>query len=143
MADAGDVGHTGPVRVLLVDDNPAVLRQVAQVLPREFEIVETLHSGESLQATVDAHHPDVVVLDITLPGPSGIVLASQLRRAGCQVGVVFLTMHHDADYVRSALDAGANGYVVKLRLALDLEPALWAAVEGERFISPIPELRID
>jgi DNA-binding NarL/FixJ family response regulator len=116
---------------------------VAQVLPPEFEIVETLQSGESLQATVDAHHPDVVVLDITLPGQSGIALASGLRESGCHVGVVFLTMHQDADYVRSAMAAGANGYVVKMRLALDLEPALWAAVEGQRFISPIPELRID
>jgi len=52
-------------------------------------------------------------------------------------------MHRDADYLRSALEAGANGYVVKMRLALDLETALWAAVEGERFISPLPELRIE
>ena len=131
------------MRVLLVDDNPKVLRQVAQVLPPQFEIVEILESGESLQDRVDAHHPDVVVLDITLPGQSGIELASQLRQSGCDVAIVFLTMHHDADYVRSALDAGANGYVVKLRLASDLEPALWAAVGGARFISPLPELRID
>ena len=137
------MGHAGPVRLLLVDDNPAVLRQVAQVLPPEFEILETLQSGERLQAAVDAQHPDVVVLDISLPGQNGIVLASQLRRSGCRAGVVFLTMHRDADYLRSALEAGANGYVVKMRLALDLETALWAAVVGERFISPLPELRIE
>ena len=141
MVEAGR--HSGPVRVLLVDDNPAVLRQVAQVLSPEFEIVEMLQRGESLQASVDAHRPDVVVLDISLPGPSGIVLATQLRRAGCRAGLVFLTMHHDADYVRSALNTGANGYVVKDRLALDLEPAVRAAVAAERFVSPLPELRID
>ena len=135
--------HTGLVRLLLVDDNPAVLRQIAHVLPPQFEIVEMLQGGERLQATVDAHHPDVVVLDITLPGTSGLALAAQLRRSGCQAGVVFLAMHRDADFVRSALDAGANGYVVKMRLALDLEPALWAAVDGEQFISPLPELCID
>ena len=141
--ETNDVRRAGPLRVLLVDDNPKVLRQVTQVLPPEFEIVETLQSGESLQESVYAHHPDVVVPDITLPGQSGIVVASQLRQSGCDVAIVFLTMHHDADYVRSALDAGANGYVVKLRLASDLEPALWAAARGERFISPLPELRID
>jgi DNA-binding NarL/FixJ family response regulator len=140
---ANDLSRAGPVRVLLVDDNPKVLRQVAQVLPPEFAIVETLQSGESLQERVDAIHPDVVVLDITLPGQNGIVVASQLRQSGCHVAIVFLTMHQDADYVRSALDAGANGYVIKLRLASDLAPALWAAVAGERFISPLPELRID
>ena len=119
------------------------MRQVAQVLPPEFEIVATLQSGESLLAAIAEHHPDVVVLDITLPGQSGIVLASRLQRAGSRVPVVFLTMHRDADYVRAALNAGANGYVVKLRLGSDLEPALRAAVEGSRFISPLPELSID
>lgn len=137
------MSHAGPVRLLLVDDNPAVRRQVAQVLPEEFTIVDALESGEHLQAAIDAQHPDVVVLDITLPGQSGIVLAKRIRASGAPTNVVFLTGHCDADYVRSALRAGASGYVVKMRLSLDLEPALRAAVDGERFISPLPELRID
>ncbi|HEX8030747.1 MAG TPA: response regulator transcription factor [Vicinamibacterales bacterium] len=131
------------MRVLLVDDNPKIWSQVARALPPGFEIVQTLSSGEMLQASVEAHRPDVVVLDISMPGQSGIALASQLRTAGCKASVVFLTMHHDADYVRSALGTGAQGYVVKMRIALDLEPALRAAAAGERFISPIPELRVD
>lgn len=131
------------VRLLLVDDNPAVLEQVAQVLPREFEIVGTLSSGEQLQATIDEQHPDVLVLDITLPGESGIALASRVRKSGSQVRIVFLTMHRDADYVRSTLGAGASAYVVKMRLGLDLEPALWAAIGGKRFVSPLAELDID
>ena len=136
-----DVSRAGPVRVLLVDDNARVLRQVAQVLPPDFEIVAMLQGGEALQESVDAHHPDVVVLDISLPGQSGIVVASQLVRSGHHVAIVFLTMHEDADYVRSAMDAGANGYVVKPRLASDLEPALRAALAGQRFISPLPDSR--
>lgn len=132
-----------PVRVLLVDDNPAVLRQVTRVLPPAFAVVAALESGDLLQASVEAHQPDVVVLDITLPGQSGIALASQLKDAGCRARVVFLTMHRDPDYVRSAFGAGADGYVVKMRLALDLEPALWAALDHARFVSPLPELRID
>ena len=137
------MSHAGPVRLLLVDDNPAVRRQVAQVLPEEFTIVEALESGERLQAAIDAQHPDVVVLDITLPGQSGIVLAKRIRASGTPTSVVFLTGHCDADYVRSALRAGASGYVVKTRLSLDLETALRAAVEGDCFVSPLPELQID
>lgn len=137
------MSHAGPVRLMLVDDNPAVLRQVAQVLPAGFEIVATLESGERLPSAIAAQHPDVVVLDITLPGQSGIVLAKRIRSSGVATSVVFLTGHCDADYLQSALRAGAIGYVVKARLSLDLEPALRAAVEGDRFISPLPQLRID
>ena len=127
-------------RVLLVDDNPAVLRQVVQCLPEHFEVVDTLESGARLRASIDAHHPDIVVLDITLPGESGIALAAQLGKAGCQARIVFLTVHSDPDYVRAALHAGACGYVVKMRLSLDLVPAMQAALEGRRFVSPVPEL---
>ena len=129
--------------MVLVDDNPAILRQVAQVLPDEFQIVEALQSGELLGASLDFHDPNVVVLDITLPGQSGIALASELKRSGRPVAIVFLTVHRDIDYVRSSFGAGASGYVVKMRLALDLVPALRAAVEGRRFVSPLPELHID
>lgn len=132
-----------PARLVIVDDNPAVLRQIAQLLPPEFEIVDTLEDGSELRAVIDAHHPDLIVLDITLPGQSGITLATQLTRHQCAAGIVFLTVHSDADYVRAALAAGARGYVVKMRMSLDLVPALHAVLEGKRFVSPLPELRLD
>ena len=69
--------HT--VRLLLVDDNPAVLRQVIQLVPSPFEIVCTLREGTGLIGAVDTYQPDIIVLDITLPGVNGLVLASQLR----------------------------------------------------------------
>ncbi len=54
-----------------------------------------------------------------------------------------MTVHSDPDYVRAAFDVGAYGYVVKMRLSLDLLPAIHAALEGRRFISPLPELHIE
>lgn len=129
------------VRVLFVDDNPAVLRQVVQLLPPRYDVVETLSCGAGLAAAMARHRPDVVVLDISLPGNSGIALATQLGSGA--IPIVFLTVHHDPDYVRAAFEAGACGYVVKMRLSLDLIPALEAAMAGRRFISPLPELRID
>ena len=126
------------IRVLMVDDNPSVLRHAAEVLPDSFEILDTLDSGDDLQAVVAECAPDVVVLDITLPGENGLELAARLTSAGGAPRVVFLTVHQDPDYVRSALAAGALGYVVKMRLAVDLEAALRAAVENRQFISPLP-----
>ena len=131
---------TSRVRLLLVDDNAAVLRQVIQLLPREFEIVGTLEDGTGLRDAVRNHQPDIIVLDITLPAVSGIALASQLRKAGCAAKIVFLTVHSDPDYVRAAFAAGAAAYIVKTRLSLDIVPALRTALRGERFISPSPEL---
>jgi DNA-binding NarL/FixJ family response regulator len=78
--------------------------------------------------------PDIVVLDITMPGMTGIEIARLLQPSDAKV--VFLTVHDDADYLRSALAVGGLGYVVKDRLATDLVPALRKALAGRQFISP-------
>ena len=131
---------TKHIRLILVDDNPAVSSQVIRLLPSGFEVVGMLEDGAGLRGALQEHQPDIIVLDITLPGLSGIALALQLRDAGVAARIVFLTVHNDPDYVRAALAAGAAAYVVKTRLSLDLLPALEAVIEGRRFISPSPEL---
>ena len=127
-------------KILLVDDHPAVLRQTIDLLPQDYEVVEALESGSGLKAAVARHEPDLLVLDITLPGLNGIELASRLRQSGCSTKIVFLTAHCDKDYAREAFAAGGNGYVVKARLASDLVPALEAVLAGQRFVSPCAEL---
>jgi len=127
-------------RVVVVDDHPAVLRQVLQLISSEFEVVDVLDDGRPLPALVTSLEPDLIVLDITLPGLSGIEVASLLRKTGALAKIVFLTVHADPDYAREAFDVGATGYVVKPRLASDLIPALRAAMSGQRFVSPCPEL---
>jgi DNA-binding NarL/FixJ family response regulator len=96
--------------------------------------------GATLQRAIEIQHPDLVVLDITLPGVSGIELARDLTATAAGPKIVFLTVHDDPDYAREALAAGALGYVVKSRLASDLIPALHAALDGRRFVSPCPAL---
>lgn len=124
------------MRVVLVDDHPAVLAQVTRLLPADYEIVAALPDGTGLAAAIEKHRPEIVLLDITLPGASGIELATRLRRAGHLCKLVFLTVHDDPDYIQAALSAGAGGYVVKSRLAADLVPALEAVLAGRQFISP-------
>lgn len=135
------VNSASLAKILLVDDHPAVLQQTMRLLPETYEVVETLESGAGLKAAVARHEPDLIVLDITLPGQSGIELAAGLRRGGCSTKIVFLTVHCDADYAREAFAAGANGFVVKARLASDLVPALRAVLAGQRFLSPCAELK--
>ena len=87
-------------------------------------------------AEAERLHPDLIVLDITMPRLDGIEAARQLRRSHRHARLVFLTVHEDADFAQAALDAGGLGYVVKARLASDLLPAIRAALDDRRFISP-------
>jgi DNA-binding NarL/FixJ family response regulator len=111
------------------------------VLACGFAVVETLTDGQELARSLEAHHPDLLVLDITLPGVNGIELARHVLAAPRAPGIVMLTVHEDPDYAREAFAAGALGYVVKSRLASDLAPALQAALAGQRSLSPTRELR--
>jgi DNA-binding NarL/FixJ family response regulator len=130
-----------PTRILLVDDHPAMLKQLASMFPEEFHVVAALGDGRRVAEAILEHRPDVIVLDITLPGLSGIQVASHLRRIGIAPKIIFLTVHNDPDYARAAFDAGGLAYVVKMRLASDLMPALRAVSAGQRYISPSPELK--
>jgi DNA-binding NarL/FixJ family response regulator len=117
-----------------------MLALAANALAGECLVVGSVGDGRELLAEAERLHPDVIVLDITMPGFDGIEAARQLRRSERPACLVFLTVHEDADYARAALDAGALGYVVKTRLASDLLPAIRAALSDQSFISPAVRL---
>jgi DNA-binding NarL/FixJ family response regulator len=123
-------------RVLLADDHPAMRVLTATALAGECFIVGSVGDGRELLAEAERLHPDVIVLDVTMPRLDGIEAARQLRRSQRPARLVFLTVHEDADFARAALDTGGLGYVVKARLAADLLPAIRAALDDRRFVSP-------
>jgi len=123
-------------RVLLADDHPEMLTQIANVLAGDFEIIGSVANGVDLLKATSLLDPDAVVLDITMPGKDGIEAARQLTQSGCRAKLVFLTVHEDSDYVCAALRAGGSAYVIKARLASDLVRAVHEALEGHRFVSP-------
>jgi DNA-binding NarL/FixJ family response regulator len=127
-------------RLLLADDHPALLGQIASLLADGFEIVGAVGNGLDLLDAAAQLNPDVVVLDITMPSLDGIEAARRLRQAGSRAKLVFLTVHDDPDYMVAAMEAGGASYVVKERLATDLVPALRAVLVGEPFISPTANL---
>jgi DNA-binding NarL/FixJ family response regulator len=138
-----DAGSAQRPRVLLADDHPAMLALTANALAGECCVVGTVSDGRALLAEEERLHPDVIVLDITMPRLDGIEAARQLRRSHRPARLVFLTVHEDADFAQAALDAGGLGYVVKARLASDLLPAIRAALADSRFISPTISLQED
>jgi DNA-binding NarL/FixJ family response regulator len=123
-------------RVLLADDHAEILSQIGTVLAGEFEIVGTVANGLDLIRATAQLDPDVVVLDITMPGLDGIETARRLKHLGCRAKLVFLTVHDDPDYLHAALQSGGAAYVIKARLASDLSTAIHEALAGHRFVSP-------
>ena len=126
-----------PVRVLLVDDSDSMIQRAAAILAPECVIVGTANNGADALDAIGTLRPDVVVLDISMPGLSGLQVASALRHQGSSAAVVFLTVHDDQDFVAAAQEAGGTGYVVKRRLASDLMLAVQEAHAGRSFVSAL------
>lgn len=124
------------ISLLLADDNRAMLTELRDELSKEFSIVGGVDNGEEVIREVLRLDPDILVLDITMPGLSGIQAASHLRDAHCRTRIVFLTIHEQSEYVSAAFSAGAKGYVTKRRLGADLGMAIRRVFEGQTFISP-------
>jgi DNA-binding NarL/FixJ family response regulator len=121
--------------VLIADDHFTVLESVVHMLEPFFNVVGTASDGKAAVEAEDRLHPDVVVLDISMPVMSGIDAAKQMRKRGSKAGIVFLTVHEDTDILAAAKAAGGKGYVVKARLGTDLIPAINEVLAGRDFVS--------
>jgi DNA-binding NarL/FixJ family response regulator len=123
------------VRILLADDNSAVLDQASKVLAKDYEIVAAVKDGRAVLKECLLLKPDVIVLDISMGDVSGIELARQLLDSGCFCRVVFLTVHEENGFVNAALGTGALAYVIKSRLSIDLVSGVEAAMAEKLFVS--------
>ena len=127
-----------PVRVLLADDHALVragIRALLQGLEGVTVVAETGNGAEVLELA-RTHRPDVVLLDISMPGLSGLDVSAQLEQELPEVRVVVLSMHANEEYVLQALRSGAVGYMLKDSATAELELALKAVMQGETYLSP-------
>jgi len=122
------------LRVLLADDNPAILEVVKQMLQKDFTVVGTLQDGSSVLRQTPELNPDVLILDISMGDVNGLELTRQLKGKQCSTKIILLTVHEEYDFIRAAFDAGASGYVFKSRMNVDLHAALDAVKAGKVFI---------
>ena len=128
---------TTSVRVLLVDDNDAMLDRASEVLTPACVIAGQVHDGNAALKAAEKLRPDVIVLDISMHDMTGLEVAGHLHEAGSSAALVFLTAHDDEAYERAAQALGAAGYVLKSRLASDLLPAVQGARVRRRVESAV------
>jgi DNA-binding NarL/FixJ family response regulator len=127
-----------PIRVVLADDHSLVragIRALLQQIEGVSVVAEAGNSEEAWQA-VQKHLPDIVLMDITMPGASGLEATSRIARENPKVRVVILSMHTEQEYILQAIRAGASGYLLKGAHVPELEMALSAVINGETYLSP-------
>jgi len=124
------------VRVIIADDHRIVRDGLRMILSHdpEIEIVEEVEDGEHLLAVLEEVKADVVLLDIRMPGLSGLETLEILRERQHSIRVVILTMYDDPVYVRRAVELGADGYLLKSVDREELKRALRAVDSGQSYI---------
>jgi DNA-binding NarL/FixJ family response regulator len=126
------------IRVSLADDHPFVLMGIRSLIEMEedFEIASASSDGETAMADILASHPDVAIIDISMPKLDGVQVITRLRAARPNLKMLALTVHEDAAYLHQVLRAGADGYLLKRSAAEDVVRAIHDVSAGKSFIDP-------
>jgi DNA-binding NarL/FixJ family response regulator len=139
-----DIPTPVAIRVLLADDHAVVRAGIRQFL--EFaggiEVIAETGNGQEACRLVDQRRPDVAVLDIQMPGLSGIDVTHWIRSQGLTCGILILTAYDDEPYVQAVLRAGANGYVLKTAEPLEIAQAVRDVFAGKSVFDATLAMRL-
>jgi two-component system response regulator NreC len=124
------------VRVLLADDHEIVRQGLRVLLEREgFQVIGEASNGHEAVKLCEANHPEVAILDLSMPLLNGVDAAREIMKSNPRTKVVLLTMHTEDHLILESLRAGVTGYVLKTRAASELVQALRAVCRGEMFLT--------
>lgn len=124
------------MNVMIVDDDPFITESLATILgaERDIDVIERAHSGEQAIARFAARSPDVLLMDIQMPGTDGLAAAEAILRMSPEARIVFLTTFSDDEYIVRALQLGARGYLIK-QDAAKIAPALRSVMAGQSVLA--------
>lgn len=126
-----------PIRIVLADDHTIVRAGIRAVLEKfpGVQVVGEANDGREVLGLVKQHQPDVVLMDITMPGLNGLEAAERMVKEFPGVRVIILSMHNNDEYYWRALKVGAAGYLLKKAATTELETALQQVMRGEVYLS--------
>lgn len=128
-----------PIRIMLADDHAMVRRGFRLILdkyPEEFQVVAEAGTGEDALRLVNELKPDLLVLDVAMPGMNGVDVTRKVTQNWPEVNVLILSMHKDSNYVRETLRAGAKGYLLKEAVDAELLLAIRTVANNDGYIAP-------
>jgi two-component system, NarL family, response regulator NreC len=126
-----------PIRIVLADDHVLVRQALKSLLEREkFQVIAEASDGQDAVRLSESLHPDIAVIDISMPILNGIDAARALGRSCPKTKAILLTQHEEDQYIREALEAGVKGYVLKNQAASDLVHAIQQISRGQIYLSP-------
>ena len=126
------------IKIILVDDHPMMrdgLRYAIQTQP-DMKVVAEAGNGVAALDVVGQHKPDLILMDISMPGANGIDVSLQIRSLYPQIKIIILSGLADEGYVSQTIKAGLNGYMLKANAATELISAIRAVMDGHMFLSP-------
>ena len=126
------------IRIVLAEDHAMVRQGIRAILEAETNFSIVGETGDGLEAAqlVTAEAPEVFIVDLMMPGLSGLEVIRQVRRHTPQTGIVVLSMHDDEAYILEALRSGASAYVLKRCTASELKKAVREVAQGRRYLGP-------
>jgi two-component system, NarL family, response regulator NreC len=125
------------IRVVLADDHVLVRQGLKSLLEREkLQVVAEASDGQEAVRYSESLHPDITVLDISMPTLNGIDAVREMSRSCPKTKTILLTQHEEDQYIREALEAGVRGYVLKSQAANDLVQAIQQVSRGQFYLSP-------
>ncbi|MBW2303998.1 MAG: response regulator transcription factor [Deltaproteobacteria bacterium] len=127
-----------PYRIIIAEDH-TILREGLRALlssKPSFEIVAEAEDGRDAIRSVVEHRPDLILMDLSMPNMNGLEAIREIKKQNPDTKIIVLTVHKAEEYILAALQAGADGYVLKDATHAELEMAIMNVLQGKRFLSP-------
>lgn len=128
--------HEQRPRVLLADDHPLMLDGLMKLLSPDFEVVGAVMDGYALLEAARRQRPDLILVDISMPGIDGVEAARRIRALVPEARVLILSVHNEPSWIQAAFEAGAHGYLTKASAAGEIETAVREVLKGNFYVSP-------